>query len=247
MFRVTTAVAIATADTLSSSMNYPAELSALTFSLHGAEIFRSAVSEHLTGLHTLTERLPPNHAGLRLHGIADLQHYLAATGPIGRVATAILGPAATAVRAILFDKTDRTNWSLGWHQDRTICVQRKVETEGFGPWTIKQGILHVAPPFEVLAHMVTLRVHLDDVPATNAPLLIAPGSHRRGRMAIHEIDRVVRDCGTRACLAKAGDVWSYATPILHASSAAVIPTRRRVIQIDYSAKQLPGELEWLGI
>jgi hypothetical protein len=35
--------------------------------------------------------------------------------------------------------------------------------------------LYVAPPFEVLARMVTLRLHLDDVPATNAPLLVAPG------------------------------------------------------------------------
>ena len=31
--------------------------------------------------------------------------------------------------------------------------------------------------------MVTLRVHLDPVPATNAPLLIAPGSHKLGRIA----------------------------------------------------------------
>ncbi|TNE39954.1 MAG: phytanoyl-CoA dioxygenase [Sphingomonadales bacterium] len=210
-------------------------------------MFRSAAPEHLIELRTLAERLPQNHAGLRLHGIEDLGCYLSAQGPIGQVATAIIGPDATAVRAILFDKTDRTNWSLAWHQDRTICVKRKVKTEGFGPWTIKQGILHVAPPFEVLAHMVTLRVHLDDVPATNAPLLIAPGSHKRGRITVHEIDEIVRNCGMQACLAEAGDVWSYATPILHASSAAIIPTRRRVLQVDYNAKQLPGELEWLGV
>jgi hypothetical protein len=57
-----------------------------------------------------------------------------------------------------------------------------VEAEGFGPWTRKHGALHVAPPFEILADMVTLRVHLDPVPATNAPLLVAPGSFLFGRI-----------------------------------------------------------------
>jgi hypothetical protein len=30
--------------------------------------------------------------------------------------------------------------------------------------------------------MVTLRIHLDDTPAANAPLLIAPGSHALGKV-----------------------------------------------------------------
>jgi len=44
-----------------------------------------------------------------------------------------------------------------------------------------------------------------------------------------------------------GDVWLYATPILHASDAAVEPLHRRVLQVDYAADWLPGGLEWLGI
>ena len=87
------------------------------------------------------------------------------------------------MRAVLFDKSNEANWSLTWHQDRTICVEQRMEVEGFGPWTRKGGMDHVAPPFDVLSRMATLRVHLDDVPATNAPLLIAPGSHRDGRVS----------------------------------------------------------------
>jgi len=34
--------------------------------------------------------------------------------------------------------------------------------------------------------MVTVRVHLDAVPGTNGPLLIAPGSHRRGRILLQK-------------------------------------------------------------
>lgn len=95
--------------------------------------------------------------------------------------------------------------------------------------------------------MFTLRVHLDDVPATNAPLLIAPGSHRHGRVPVAEVEGVVTRCGTVACLALAGDVWVYSTPILHASEAAGNPVRRRVLQVDYSCDALPGGLEWLGL
>ena len=54
-------------------------------------------------------------------------------------------------------------------------------------------------------------------------------------------------CGTAVCEAEAGDVWLYATPILHASEAAKVPTRRRVLQVDYAAGDLPGGLEWAGV
>ncbi len=95
--------------------------------------------------------------------------------------------------------------------------------------------------------MVTLRVHLDDVPATNAPLLIAPGSHRDGRIPVDAINDTVRQRGILRCIAKAGDIWLYATPILHASKIAAVPARRRVLQLDFAAEDLPGGLDWLGI
>jgi hypothetical protein len=149
--------------------------------------------------------------------------------------------------AILFDKNPATNWSLRWHQDRVIAVKQRIEVEGFGPWTIKSGLPHVAPPFEILAGMLTLRIHLDPVPATNAPLIVAPGSHRQGRIPESEISSIVQQCGTMACFADAGDTWLYATPILHASEAALEPAHRRVSQVDYAVGDLPGGLAWLGV
>ena len=115
------------------------------------------------------------------------------------------------------------------------------------PWTVKSGLLHVAPPFDLLAGMVTLRVHLDPVPETNAPLLIAPGSHRLGQIPENEVKSVVQRCGAATCLADAGDVWLYSTPILHCSEAARDPAHRRVLQIDFVAGDLPGGLTWLGV
>ncbi len=126
-------------------------------------------------------------------------------------------------------------------------MKGKREVHGFGPWTVKSRMHHVAPPFELLAKMVTLRAHLDDVPATNAPLLIAPGSHTFGRISVSDVDEIVARCGATACLAEAGDVWLYATPILHASAAARAPTSRRVLQVDFAAAALPGGPEWLGV
>ena len=95
--------------------------------------------------------------------------------------------------------------------------------------------------------MLTLRLHVDPVGPGNAPLLIAPGSHRLGVLPEAAIPAAVARCGALACLADPGDVWVYATPILHASEPADAPTRRRVLQVDYAAAELPGGLEWLGV
>lgn len=223
------------------------EADVLTFEMDGTQRIRGAAADHLDALHSVLADMPPDQAGVRLRGIAPLDRLLGSDGPIGSLASAALNAESKPVRAILFDKTLSANWSLGWHQDRTICVRRRIDTEGFGPWTVKAGMQHVAPPFGVLSRMATLRIHLDDVGADNAPLLVAPGSHTVGRVPVGDIDEVVRRCGVHACLAKAGDIWLYATPILHASEAAVRPARRRVLQLDYAAEALPGGLEWLGV
>jgi ectoine hydroxylase-related dioxygenase (phytanoyl-CoA dioxygenase family) len=95
--------------------------------------------------------------------------------------------------------------------------------------------------------MVTLRVHIDKVDEDNGPLLIALGSHRRGLIPEAAVESVVKECEHFACMADAGDVWVYATPVLHASDRVVPGRRRRVLQVDYSAEDLPSPLEWLGV
>jgi Phytanoyl-CoA dioxygenase (PhyH) len=217
------------------------------FATSGAQLFEGAVLSYLDDLVAALAQVSKQEAGVRLHGVGDLEPMLTKDGPIGAIAAKILGTYSRPVRAILFNKSVDTNWSLSWHQDRTICVKEKHEAQGFGPWTVKSGMNHVAPPFDLLTRMVTLRVHIDDVPASNAPLLIAPGSHSYGRISVDKVDEVVSRCGTFACLAKAGDVWLYATPILHASEAASAPGSRRVLQVDFAAEELPHGLEWLGV
>jgi hypothetical protein len=221
---------------------------AMTFVSDGAQRFASALDHAgLESIEAAIAGLPAGKAGLRLQGLPALSAVLAASGAAGRIAASVLGETYRPVRAVLFDKTSATNWSLAWHQDRTIAVAERGEVEGFGPWTIKNGMLHVAPPVAILAGMVTLRAHLDAVPMTNAPLLVAPGSHRLGRISESRVPCVVTACGVAACLAEAGDVWLYSTLILHASEAASEPRRRRVLQVDFATGELPGGLRWLGV
>ncbi|MGZ8287131.1 MAG: phytanoyl-CoA dioxygenase family protein [Allosphingosinicella sp.] len=188
--------------------------------------------------------LPRNRPGARLGATPGLAELLA---PADRIAATFLDPAGRAAGAKLFDKSPARNWALGWHQDRTIPVRRRLDVPGFGQWTVKSGIAHCVPPFEILERSLTLRIHLDPAGSANAPLLVAPGSHRLGPVAELDIAAAVERCGTFACLAEAGDVWVYSTLILHASDRAVDPARRRVLQLLYSAQALPGGLQWLEI
>lgn len=222
-------------------------MSILDLERDGAEHIPGGGVSALAAMEDALVGMDSGRPGVRLAGRPGLAALLAEPGPIGSLAAARLGPAARPVRAILFDKRADANWALGWHQDRTIAVAARRDVPGFGPWTVKQGFTHVAPPIGLLERMLTMRVHIDPVPADNAPLLVAPGSHKFGLIAEPEIDRTVRRCGIATCLAQRGDIWLYATPILHASAAAASPAQRRVLQIDYAAEDLPGSLEWLGV
>jgi len=182
--------------------------------------------------------------GTRLDRLGAFTPFLTAPGPMAVLASQLLGRPARPVRAIAFDKSPDANWALGWHQDRTINVAARAEVAGFGPWTVKQGHLHVQPPFALIEAMRTLRIHLDPVTPDNAPLEIALGSHREGLIAEPRIAEVVAARESRACLAAPGDVWAYATPILHASRRSASAGPRRVLQVDYSADRLPAPLEW---
>lgn len=186
----------------------------------------------------------PNAPGTRLDRLEDFAPFLAPPGPIADLASRLIGRAAHPVRAIAFDKSPDANWALGWHQDRTINVAARAEVAGYGPWTRKQGYLHVQPPFALIAGMVTLRIHLDSVTPDNAPLEIALGSHRAGLIPEPRVPEVVKASQVFACLAEPGDVWAYATPILHASRRSASTGQRRVLQVDYSADTLPAPLEW---
>lgn len=100
----------------------------------GAQLFSAAISTtELRDLEIALAGQPRDHAGVRLHNIPQLRPFLALSGPIGKIAASTLGAECLPVRAVLFDKSAETNWSLGWHQDRTIAVQERIDVSGFRP------------------------------------------------------------------------------------------------------------------
>ncbi|MFZ1478216.1 MAG: phytanoyl-CoA dioxygenase family protein [Sphingorhabdus sp.] len=214
----------------------------------GAAHVDAAISPHLCRqFEVVLAGNMKDRPGVRLNGCAELAKMLDEESTVYQLVQSVSGKQLKPVRAILFNKSPDNNWSLGWHQDRTIVVKSRIETPGFGPWTSKAGLQHVAPPFSVLERMVTVRIHLDDVPESNAPLLIALGSHRKGLVAEQHIADAVSSSKIASCVASRGDVWLYSTPILHASEKTQSVLQRRVLQVDYSNDSLPGGLEWLGV
>ncbi|MDQ3246641.1 MAG: phytanoyl-CoA dioxygenase family protein [Pseudomonadota bacterium] len=168
-------------------------------------------------------------------------------GSIGAIASSLLERPARPVRALLLDKSPAANWRLGWHQDRTIAVQERIELDGFGPWSTKAGQLHVQPPHWITDRMVTLRLHVDTVDDANGPLRVLPGSHLLGQLSSEAVENLASTTAPLTCLADAGDVWAYRTAIVHASAEQLCPGRRRVLQLDYSADSLPGGLRWASL
>ena len=220
----------------------------MDLSQDGAERYCQALSDDERALlEELADRYRNTGPGKRLFGDPLLRQLLAPTSSLQGIARRHLGCRVIPVRAILFDKHAGSNWSLGWHQDRTIAVRAQREVLGFDVWTVKSGIVHVEPPFQFIAEMVTLRAHLDDCFDDNAPLTIIPGSHTMGRITVDRIDGIVSVSTPFICTAAAGDVWVFSSAILHASDAAHNPSRRRVLHVDYSIAALPGGLEWLGV
>lgn len=167
----------------------------------------------------------------------------ARSGEAYRLAREILGEEARPVRGILFDKRPEANWPVAWHQDVTIAVRKRHDAAGYGPWSVKGGIPHVQPPADVLERMVTVRLHLDDCPASNGALRVIPGSHRLGKLSPDEIATHTRRPAL-ACEAMSGDAVLMRPLVLHSSSPAEAPSHRRVVHIEYAAGGPGARLAW---
>ena len=88
----------------------------------------------------------------------------------------------------------------------TIAVKRHGSLERFRKPTVKAGVPHVEQ-IDLLATMLTARIHLDAVTMQNGPLQVVPGSHR--------LDAAPRPVETILC--SAGDVLLMRPLLSHAS------------------------------
>lgn len=183
--------------------------------------------------------------GARLNRPGDaVSNLVGPGGALGSLASGILASASRPVRVLVFDKSESANWSVPWHQDRTIAVAARADAAQFRNWTMKRGAKHVEPPFEIIERMITLRLHLDDCGPDNGPLQTITGSHRLGKLNDAETKAAVASGEVQQHRALEGDILVLRTPILHASPSAKRPQRRRVLHVEFSPDELPAPLKW---
>jgi len=146
-----------------------------------------------------------------------------------------LGAEAQPFRATLFDKSPRSNWLVVWHQDTALPLRARRDVAGWGPWSVKYGVLYAHAPAVALEQVVALRVHLDDSTASNGPLRVLPGTHALGVLTDEEIRQLTGRVGAVGCTVSRGGVIAMRPLLVHASSKSVSRAPRRVVHIEYAA------------
>lgn len=144
------------------------------------------------------------------------------------------GP-AVPFRATLFEKSQAANWLVPWHQDTALPLANRFQSQSWGPWSEKAGVLYAHAPAWALARVVALRVHLDDSRAENGPLRVIPESHAHGVLTDAQTLHYASTHEPVACLTSRGGVIAMRPLLLHCSSKALSPEPRRVLHIEYAA------------
>ncbi|KMQ65511.1 phytanoyl-CoA dioxygenase [Chryseobacterium angstadtii] len=154
----------------------------------------------------------------------------------------LFGEKYVAVKSIYFDKPETSNWYVAYHQDLTISVDKKLDMQGFGPWTTKKNQFAVQPPLPILENICTIRIHLDDTDENNGALKVVPGSHAKGIYRPETIDWNTET--EEICNVEKGGIMIMKPLTLHGSNRTTDGRRRRVIHIEFSDLELPQELQW---
>ena len=169
---------------------------------------------------------------------ATLQH------PAISVLSGLSGKDPILSRALVFDKSPRENWTLRWHQDRTIAVQARHRLTGFHHWTSKDGVPHVTPPSALMCSMIAVRIHLDEADETNGALEVMPGTHQNGFLDAANIQEITGKQRPYIVTGGPGSIFAMRPLLLHRSRRSTVNRPRRVIQLEYGPASLPPPLEW---
>jgi len=133
----------------------------------------------------------------------------------------ILGDRAHLFQSRLNAKLSFRSSGWAWHQD-------------FNQWYRLDGML---TPRAVVAG-----VFLDDVNPCNAPLMVIPGSHRRGHIfnpssmdiGAEAVEEAAREGGIVPLMGPPGTVAFFDCLIIHGSTANISPWPRRIFYLNYS-------------
>lgn len=145
-------------------------------------------------------------------------------------------------KSIYFDKPEKSNWFVAYHQDLTISVNKKIEVQDFENWTVKQNQFAVQPPKEILQDNFTIRIHIDNTTKNNGALKVMNNSHSKGILRIENLDFETET--ETICEVQKGGIMIMKPLLFHASNKTSNNERRRVIHIEFSRQELPAGLEW---
>jgi ectoine hydroxylase-related dioxygenase (phytanoyl-CoA dioxygenase family) len=151
------------------------------------------------------------------------------------LAREILGAEALPFRATLFDKSPRANWLVVWHQDTALPLRNQRDVLGWGPWSVKEGIIYAHAPASALRQVVALRIHLDHCIVNNGPLRVLPGTHTEGVLTDEAIEKFAARIAPVDCVVPQGGVLAIRPLLIHASSKSQVEAPRRVLHVEYAA------------
>lgn len=179
--------------------------------------------------------LPASKAGIR-HALKHSSVAgLARDSRLLGIAHAVLGAEAQPFRATLFDKSPNSNWLVVWHQDTALPLRQRHEIPGWGPWSVKAGVIYAHAPATALSHVLALRVHLDDCMENNGPLRVLPGTHCLGVLSDEQIHSLTTERPITDCLVPRGGLLAMRPLLVHASPKMQAKGQRRVLHIEYAA------------
>jgi ectoine hydroxylase-related dioxygenase (phytanoyl-CoA dioxygenase family) len=180
-------------------------------------------------------------AGVR-HTLGTAGVSFLARGPeLLKIARGVLGDSAFPFRATLFNKSQEANWLIAWHQDTALPLQERLETSGWGPWSVKEGVNYAHAPASALNQILALRIHLDDSTAENGPLRVLPATHTMGVLSDDAVSRIAAQRPAVSCLVPQGGVLAMRPLLVHASSKSTGTMNRRVLHIEYAACETLGD------
>jgi hypothetical protein len=192
----------------------------------------------LVSLADLSSR--PGRAGIRHVLHQPVVSVIANDRRLLDMAQSALGENAFPFRATLFDKAPDSNWLVSWHQDTALPLVEKIETPGWGPWSVKDAFHYAHAPAYALNRVLALRLHFDDSTSANGPLRVLSGTHRMGVLTDEDIARLSAELQAVECLIAKGGILAMRPLLIHATavqppgkSQAVVP--RRVLHIEYAA------------
>jgi ectoine hydroxylase-related dioxygenase (phytanoyl-CoA dioxygenase family) len=176
----------------------------------------NAVSSSVAAIESST--IYRSRAGMRHALEIDSVHLLATDPRLLQLARNALGEGALPFRATLFEKSPKSNWLVVWHQDTALPLRKRRETHGWGPWSVKEGVICAHAPASALERVLAIRVHLDDSTAENGPLKVLPATHNLGVLSDDAIHELAERMPAVQCGVGCGGLILMKPLLVHASS-----------------------------